>query len=226
MPLPSVESVRGMSREPREREDAAGSGLNRTRGGSADGGANGTRGPHLFRFGLRQFFAFTTAIGVLCAALSAANGPWQAVIVGAAVLIAGHVLGNFLGTRLRDDSQASAEFSAESGLDGPLERAAGRTPRDAAATIPEATSLAGHQGASLRRSQWAAAIGLTLGSCVGGAGALALGGQAVTWAGVAVAAVSCGVLSAWCAMLVAGFLAIGRRAWKEATDRESARRGR
>jgi len=63
------------------------------------------REPILFRFGLRRLFVFLSAATVLSAVLARVGGVWTVFIGLGAALVAAHVLGTFVGTRLRDTSR-------------------------------------------------------------------------------------------------------------------------
>lgn len=176
--------------------------------------------PQLFRFGLRQlFFAVAAAAGFLTL-LAATDGPWPWIIAFLAALVAAHVAGNSLGTRLRDTSVDVRQWRATYGAGAPDDPAATPQPiKWAELSLPEPTPLRLHQPAPRRRVQGATILG-ALGCGAGGAVALAyVAGEQATWPGFIVGAISCGVMGAWLAMLVSSFWMIARQAWKHANGK-------
>jgi hypothetical protein len=63
--------------------------------------------PQLFRFTLRQLFLLVTLVSLVCGALALVGGTWSVVIGIGALLVGAHVLGNYIGTRLRDETPES-----------------------------------------------------------------------------------------------------------------------
>jgi hypothetical protein len=178
--------------------------------------------PVLLQFGLRQLLSFTAGMSVFFAVVAASGTGWRIVLLSIAALVAAHVAGTCLGTRLRDTSSDVQRWKALRSPGAHDDPVATPPPiRLADLGIPTGTALALHESAP-RRSHWALAAGALTGSCLGAGGiSVALGNQ-VSWAGYAVGAISCGVIGAWAALLAASFVSIGRRAWKQAsTDRPS-----
>ena len=62
------------------------------------------REPQLVRFGLRQLFACFSAAVALIALVARMGGVWPIIAASVSLLVAAHVLGTFVGTRLRDTS--------------------------------------------------------------------------------------------------------------------------
>lgn len=177
--------------------------------------------PHLFRFGLRQFFTFVTALAGMCGAVALTEGVWPYLIVGVSALFAAHVLGNLLGTRLRNSSLDVQRWNGALGIDAPpASRPTGPLPAVDAPPTPLASRTADSTGKVLISSL----VGASLGAFVGAIGVSAVGGEGVTWSGVAVVALSISVLGGWIGFLASGFFINGRRAWNHATDHDARTR--
>jgi len=179
------------------------------------------REPQLLRFRLRQMFYMVTLASVLCALLVGTEGPWPWLISLAALLAAAHVLGNLLGTRLRDTSQEIVAWRAlQPELDPDLPVATGLPIELAKLNLPPGTPLASHERIA-RGTAWFVAGGLALG-LVAGSMAIALTiGPRIEWAGWVVGTISCGVLGAWAAFLASSFSSIARHAWRHANERSN-----
>lgn len=180
-------------------------------------GASRQREPQLFRFGLKQLMLAMAGAASLFALLAVTDGVWPWIIAFIALMAAAHVMGNSLGTRLRDTSADVRQWRGAQwpgGVDGPA-----ATPQPvqwAELTLPDPTPLRLHDPPPRRRVQGATILGALAGA-VGGAAALArVAGQQAGWPGLAVGAISCGVMGAWLAMLVSSFWMIARQAWKHA----------
>jgi hypothetical protein len=174
--------------------------------------------PQLFRFGMRQLLLFVAAVAALCALLAASGGAWRIIISALVALAAAHVFGTVVGTRLRDSSRDLQRWKSQ-GPPGSRDEPVATPPpiHWSQLGLPAATPLA-HCESAPRRSQAALAAGMTLGAA-SGAAAIEYGlGQSVSWAGVAMGAVSCGVIGAWAALAAASFYAIARRTWKQASN--------
>jgi hypothetical protein len=173
--------------------------------------------PNLLHFGMRQLLAFVAGTAVLCGAIAASGTGWRIVIASLAALVAAHVAGTYLGTRLRDTSSEVYQWKS---LQSPL------SPDEPIATPPPVhwDELGLPAGSPLaiceetpRRSLGALAGGGVLGACLGAGGIGWTLGDEVSWPGYIVGAISCGVIGAWAALLAASFITIGRRAWKQAS---------
>jgi hypothetical protein len=181
------------------------------------------REPNLMRFGLRQFFLFISLATLLIAAMATLGGVWPWVIGSLAALVAAHVLGTFLGTRLRDTSAEVQQWKARPGSPDRDEPVALPQPVSVAdLNLPATTSLASYEKIGRWRN-WLVAAATVIGFAAGGAGIHRAVGDDVTWPGVALGAVSCGVIGAWAALLGVNFYMIARHVLREA-NRESKSR--
>jgi hypothetical protein len=156
---------------------------------------------------------------VFCAALVGASGLWPLVICLAVLLVAAHVLGNLIGTRLRDTSHEVVAWRAvQPGL-GPDHPVAAREPVELEKLrLPPGTPLGSHERIA-HWTVWFVAGGLAVG-LVAGCTAIALTiGPRIEWVGWIVGTISCGVLGAWAAFLASTFSAIARHAWRHAHER-------
>lgn len=177
------------------------------------------REPQLFRFRLRQMFLLIALASVFCAALVGTSGPWPLLICLAVLLVAAHVLGNLIGTRLRDTSyEVVAWRASQPGLDPDHPVATSAPVELEKLGLPSGTPLAGHERVA-HWTAWFVAGGLTFG-LVAGCTAIALTiGPRIEWAGWIVGTISCGVLGAWAAFLTSTFSSIARHAWRHAHER-------
>jgi len=177
------------------------------------------REPHLLRFRLWQLFFFVTLLSLLCALLVLTDGPWPLVIGVTTVLVAAHVFGTLVGTRLRDTSREVLQWrSANSELDDDQPRAnlqPGDVPKSA---LPPATPLANH-GRVGHWLIWFVLAGALLGTVTGGTIIALTIGSRIGWAGWAVGTISCGVLGTWAAFLASSFSSIARHAWRHAEEK-------
>lgn len=174
--------------------------------------------PNFLRFGLRHLFAFVTAAAAFCALMASLSGVWAIVVGSAAALVAAHVFGTLLGTRLRDTSADVRQWKARAGSPDPDHPVAPPQPVSLAELdLPTRTLLARHDPLGKRRI-WCMAAGTVVGLVGGGAAmAAAVGGDA-TWAGLAMGAVSCGVIGAWAALLGVNFTLFARQTLRQATE--------
>jgi hypothetical protein len=178
------------------------------------------REPNLLRFGLRQWFYFISGIVILCALFASVEGEGAIVLASIVALIVAHVFGTFLGTRLRDTSGEVVRWKARPGsVDADTPVALPQPVTLANLRLPEATSLAG-RSINSRRDHWALTLGAAGGFACGAWGIHELAGPTVTWPGLALGAVSCGVMGAWGALLIASFWAIARQALRNASRDE------
>lgn len=178
------------------------------------------REPNLLRFGLRQWFYFVSGIIVLCALFASLEGEGAILLASIVALIVAHVLGTFLGTRLRDTSDDVVRWKSRPGSEDADNPVSLPQPVSLAEVrLPQTTSLAGRSDAS-HRSRWAFGLGALAGFGVGGWGIHTLAGPQVTWPGLALGAVSCGVMGAWVALLGSNFWAIARQALRQASRDE------
>jgi hypothetical protein len=177
------------------------------------------REPQLFRFGLKQMFLMLSLAGVLCGLLVGTGDSWPMILGLAVLLVGAHVLGNWLGTRLRDTSGEVLQWRAEqSGLgpDDPV--ATGQPVVLAKLDLPPCTPLGSREPVA-RWTAWFVAAG-TIGGLLAGVTIIALTiGPRIEWAGWAVGTISCGVLGGWAAFLASTFSSIARHAWQHANER-------
>jgi hypothetical protein len=175
------------------------------------------REPNLARFGLRQLFFFFSAATVLSAALAQVGGVWPIVIGCAVALVVAHVFGTFLGTRLRDTSAEVQHWKCRPGSPDRDEPVALPQPvRFDEIHLPATTPLASYE----QLHRWChvcIAAGSAIGFMLGGIGIYIAGGDEVTWFGLAMGAVSCGVIGAWAALLGTNFWTISRHAFRQAS---------
>ena len=174
------------------------------------------REPHLLRFRLRQLFFMVTMLSVLCALLVLTDGPWPLVIGVTAALVAAHVFGTLVGTRLRDTSQVLVHWrAANPNLTDDAPRADLHPTEASRSALPPRSPLANH-GRVSHWPQWSLLVGALSGVVFGGAFLALIIGNSIGWAGWAVGTLSCGVLGAWAAFLASSFGSIARHAWRHA----------
>ncbi len=176
------------------------------------------REPHLLRFGLRKMFLAVTGASVLCALLVLTEGAWPLVIVVAASLVAAHVFGTLVGTRLRDTSHEMVLWRvANPAIDDDVPQAEAKPSASRRAALPPPTPLANH-GSVSRWPLWFVIAGAVLGLAIGGATIAMLAGPQLSWPGWAVGTLSCGVLGTWAAFLGSSVTTIARHAWRHAQE--------
>lgn len=165
------------------------------------------------RFSLRSFFVWITALcGLLAVLVSVPLGP-AVVIAGVGMLLVAHIVGNALGTRLRDQGRGALQRSPEPPKDRPA----------AGAHSPLAT--ASLQVTSLRRKQrlssnvpWVAGSAALAGAMAGGLVLAWFNYPRGTLAGLLVGGLSCGFLGGFVGFLAGSFLEIFGPAWSEAAS--------
>ena len=174
--------------------------------------------PQLLRFRLRQLFLIVTLLSVLCGLLVTSEGPWPIVIGLGALLVAAHVLGVLIGTRLRDTSLEVRRWrAAQPLLDADLPVASRQPVELHKLDLPPKTPLAGYASANLWITRLVVAGALS-GGIVGGSVIALSAGARISWAGWSVGTISCAVLGAWLAFLASSFSAIARHAWRHANE--------
>jgi hypothetical protein len=196
-------------------------GTNKSSGLSSPGSAAASREPHLFRFGLRQMFAFTSGVALLGAVMALLGGRLGATLGFATLLIAAHVLATSVGTRLRNSSREIQRWNAGrpgAPFDGP--------PPAAPLGVADRAALAASPLALSERAPWrtafAATAGVVIGGTLGAAGIPLIAGPQAPASGLVVGAASCGVIGAWLALLAANFWMIARRTWRDANGDSTA----
>jgi hypothetical protein len=175
--------------------------------------------PHLLRFGIRQLLLFVAGAAALLMLMLRTEGAWPLVIGTSVALVAAHVVGTLLGTRLRNSSVDVRTWRSQ-------KYGVNDTPRTGPANqdlkqlhLPPASSLA-RQPVASRRGAWSLAIGGAVGLLLGTTVLMLVPGGDITWPGLAVGAVSCGVLGGWLTFLASSFWLIARHAWREANAPE------
>jgi hypothetical protein len=172
--------------------------------------------PQILHFGLRQWFYFISGVAIFCALLARLETVGALLVLSIVALVAAHIVGTFLGTKLRDTSADVARWKARPGAPNADTPVAMQQPVSVGELqLPETTTLAG-QGRGGWRTGLAAGIGALIGLVCGAAAISQLAGPDVTRAGVALGAVSSGVIGAWMALLVSNFWATAREAWRHA----------
>jgi len=147
-----------------------------------------------FQFRLRTMLLTVTLCGAACALMQSIGPVWSAIFCFSVLLAALHVLGNAIGTRLRDDATADATAQAEDRPASPPTKLAAAHPKRLAQRAP--------------LGRWVGvltAIGLAFGGAVGG---LLFSGHA-TQAGTVVGIISSAVLGGFAAFLAGSFLRVG-----------------
>ena len=166
-------------------------------------------------------FLMVTLTSVLCALLVRTSGVWPLVIGVGTLLVATHVFGNLIGTRLRDTSAEVRHWRAlQLGLDEDRPVATTNPAEIVRFELPATTPLA----SSDRIGRWIPLVvlgGVLLGATAGGAVIWLAIGSRITWAGLLVGTVSCGVLGGWFAFLASSFGLIANHAWRHAHHSES-----
>lgn len=172
--------------------------------------------PHLLKFRLWQLLLWTALASVFCALVVTASGPWPLIIVVSSLAVAAHVLGNLIGTRLRDTSHQVQQWRAadpRQPADDPLMTPKPYDMREL--SLPAKTNLAGFSHL-VRGMKWYLLGGLLIGAAIGASILFATIGSRITVAGWTVAMISSGVLGIWLAFLVVSFTTIARDALRQA----------
>jgi hypothetical protein len=178
------------------------------------------REPHLLKFRLRQMFLWVTLLSLLLALIAATSGPWPWVITIAALMVAAHVLGNLIGTRLRDTSQEVVQWRNSDprlGADHPR-----MTPQPydvSTLPLPPETNLRNF-GRMIRGMRWFLLAGLSVGLAFGGMVLWLTIGHRIGWAGWVVGTMSGGVMGTWIAFLAVSFTTISRDALRQMHGRD------
>jgi hypothetical protein len=173
------------------------------------------REPNLMRFGLRQLFSFISLATILVALLAHLGGVWPILLGAAIALVSAHVLGTFVGTRLRDTSSEVQRWKGRPGSADRDEPVAPPQPVRVADLALPAPSLASHEDLGQWR-HWCVAVGAIGGLFLGGAGIYTAAGDDVTAPGIAMGSLSGGVIGAWMTLLGTNFCAIVRQTLRQA----------
>ncbi len=178
------------------------------------------REPHLLKFGLKQLFLIVTIVGLFCTLMVITHGVWPLVILFLALLVLGHVLGNLIGTRLRDTSHDVRQWRATDPRQDPdYPRSTPQPYELAKLSLPGETNLANF-GRLVRGMRWFMLTGFAIGTLLGGTILAVTIGNRIGWAGWVVGTISSGVLGTWLAFLGVSFTAIARDAVRQAHGRE------
>jgi hypothetical protein len=178
------------------------------------------REPHLLKFRLRQLFLWVTVLSVLFAVIAATDGPWPWIIVILALMVAAHVFGNLIGTRLRDTSEDVVRWrnsDPRQTSDYPQ-----MTPQPCdmgSLPMPPETNLRNF-GRMIRGMRWFLLAGLLVGLAFGGTVLWLTIGYRIGWAGWIVGTISGAVLGTWIAFLAVSFTTISRDALRQMHGRE------
>jgi hypothetical protein len=165
------------------------------------------------RFTLRTMLLAVTALGCLFGVMSALGNMWSIAILLFGCLVAGHVIGNSLGTRLRDGAP----------------RQSNRDPSDARfARLPPSFADGGGLSRPSRLSRITLVMtfsGAVAGAFLGGTALAAIYLDAGVPA-VALGVASSAVLGGFAGFLASSFFSVTLKAWREAlTQSDSVARG-
>jgi len=164
--------------------------------------------------------AFVAFCSVLLTLMTVTDGPGPMVIGVATLLVAAHVIGNLIGTRLRDTSQDVSRWRVEQVGSEDLPRVPDLQETRVQLELRTDTPLAAF-GRTTRWVIWLVVAGSTCGALLGSITLALTLGTGIGWAGWTVGTISCAVLGAWAAFLASSFSAIARHAWRHAHGKES-----
>jgi hypothetical protein len=166
------------------------------------------------RFGLRQMFGIVAGICVLMAAMVSSSSTTSLVLLLAVVIVTAHVTGTAIGSRLRAHADHRRAWEAS------------HAPTSATRPIcPMPATTTSEPPLYSRRASWHRLPLLVAGGALVGllAGAVLLAetiGHRTSAAGIAVGAVSLGIVGGWCALLGGCFWSILRQGWREAVAQQ------
>jgi hypothetical protein len=166
------------------------------------------------RFTLRTLLAVITGLCCLFGLMAALGSLWSIAILLIAGLVLAHVLGNSLGTKLRD--RATRASALEAGPAGPR------------ATAINACVQPGRLSQQIRLSRITLVMalgGAMAGAFLGAVGSAGAYPEAGTPA-VALGTVSAAVLGAFAGFMTCSFVLVMRQAWREALAHGDAGRSR
>lgn len=172
------------------------------------------REPNLLKFGLRQMFGGVTVVGLICGLMAITEGPWPWVVLISAVLVAGHIFGNFIGTRLRNTSEDVVRWrrsDPRTDSDDPY-----TTPLADAVNLPVAEPNLANFGCLVRGHRWYLLGGASAGTVAAGTLLNLTIGYRISWAGWAVGTLSGTIMGFWAAFLAVSFTTIARDALRQA----------
>jgi hypothetical protein len=172
----------------------------------------------LFRFGLRHLFWFVTVVSVLFAiAVAISPGVAPLVLLIAATIVAAHVTGTSLATRLRAHADQVRDWEDAHRLennDGP--DASERACHLSTLPLPPTSPWHHRGGASLAQLPMLIVAGAIVGGCVGAAFLAVTVGHRTSAIGIAVGSVSLAVVGGWLAFVAGNFYAIFRDGLRDA----------
>jgi hypothetical protein len=174
----------------------------------------------LFRFRLRHLLFFVTAVSFLLAGLVTFQGIPAIAFLLAALVVAFHVFGNALGSKLR--SQADRSGLPDQGLRSSRSSASGNPPSLATRQVMPPPWY-GQGGNAVPWIPRLIATAVFFGGCVGAIFLTITVGHHTSAAGLAVGAVSLAAISGWFAFLGGHFYATVRRGLREALEDERAK---
>lgn len=178
------------------------------------------REPHLLKFRLRQMFLWVTLLCLLLALIATTSGPWPWVITIAALMVAAHVFGNLIGTRLRDTSNEVVQWRNSDPRQSADHPQMTPQPYDVSSLpLPPETNLRNF-GRMIRGMKWFLLAGLLVGLAFGGTVLWLTIGHRISWAGWVVGTLSGGVMGTWIAFLAVSFTTISRDALRQMHGRE------
>jgi hypothetical protein len=157
------------------------------------------------RFTLRTMLLAMTALGCLFGVMTALGSLWSIAILFFGCLVAGHVIGNSVGTRLRDGAPRQERFSS-----APFGERVGA----AYSSAPLGSGLS-RRGRLSRTTLVMTFCGASAGAFLGGTGLAAIYPEAGAPA-VALGVVSSAVLGGFVGFLTSSFLSVTLKAWREA----------
>ena len=160
------------------------------------------------RFGLRQLLIFVALMCALMAAIFSNSGPVAIVLLLASLVVSLHIASTALGSRLRAHANERQAWEASHGP--PIGSGAA-----ASAVLPAEAPLYGRR-TSLRWLPLLVAAGALVGFCAGAVLLKVTIGRHTSTAGIALGAISLGVVGGWIAFLGTSFWTIMRRGWREA----------
>jgi hypothetical protein len=173
----------------------------------------------VLRFGLRHLFWTVTALCLLLAALAASpSGPASLLLLIAVLIIAAHVTGTAIGSRLRRHADETRDWESQhTSTSKTAPEVAEHSCDLAAAALPPVSPWYQHGGTALGWLPKVVIAGAILGAC---AGVALFAIDSITSnaspAGIVVGAISVAVLGAWLAFLGGSFYAIFRHGLREA----------
>lgn len=166
------------------------------------------------QFSLRTLLIAVTLCGGLFAVMLAIGAMWSAILGLFLILVAAHVIGNALGTTLRDQSDRSL----------PLES----PPRGVAPPSPnvEPGKQLTQKIALAEITRTMTIVGFIVGALLGAAAMLVVMWEHINWGGLALGVCSAGVLGGFAGFLGSSFVTIARGALREALgEKPSAESG-